>query len=558
MKNGVIFKSFKFGKTGDIPLIGDWNNDGTSDAGVFRPSTTYWYFDTTKTGSINTTFRFGAMGDLPKSLSLPTVAPVALFTSDIRNGTAPLTVSFTGQSTGTAPLTYAWDFTNDGQDDSELSNPVFTFATPGTFTVKLTVRNRAGSDSEIKNGYIVVNPAPVAPTADFTTDERYGYAPMTVRFTNQSTGTAPLTYAWDFTNDGKIDSELSNPEFTYSSPGSYTVKLTVTNSLGSDSVIRYDYISVYEIPVAPSANFFANKRSGNAPLEVRFTDSSTGSSPFTYAWDFGDGATSVNQNPTHIYPETGLYTVTLTVTNNLGSDQERKTGFINVTENQPGGSHAGIALTFDDNSIDQWYSIRDMLQQYNAHVTFFVTGFGNLDPYQIEQLRTLQADGNEIGFHGTHHIDAAPYLLNHTVQEYIDYEITPDLTLMRNSGFNAVDFAYPGGSDAPAATHALEAQFGHIRDTYYAWDDSVYYPYGSNQPFIWGIGIDDSTYGNSMNDIYEGLERAKQDDTILITYAHVPVRNVSGYYMISYERLENILRYVSDNNMKFYTVSELT
>jgi PKD repeat protein len=65
-----------------------------------------------------------------------------------------------------------------------------------------------------------------------------------VQFTEQSTGTAPLTYAWDFTNDGSTDSTVKSPSFTYKTAGTYTVKLTVTNADGSDSEIKTNYISV--------------------------------------------------------------------------------------------------------------------------------------------------------------------------------------------------------------------------------------------------------------------------------------------------------------------------
>ena len=444
--------------------------------------------------------------------------------------------------------------------DSSNPSPSYIYTVPGVYTVNLTVSNSVGSDSEIKNGYITVTQAPVAPVAAFTSDVQSGYAPLTVRFTNQSTGTAPLTYGWDFNNDGDSDSYTGNPMYTYSTPGTYTVRLTVTNSGGSDSEIKYGYITVNEVPSAPVANFISNIHSGNAPLTVRFTDISTGSAPLAYAWDFTNDCVndSTTRNPTFTYSTPGTYTVKLTVTNPLGSDAEVKNGFITVTEGQPGGSHAGVALTFDDNSIDQWYAIRPMLQQYNARVTFFVTQYQNLDPDQVDKLRTLQADGNEIGFHGTHHEEAASYLQNHTLQEYLDYDITPGLNQMRNAGFNVVDFAYPGGSDTPEATSALQGYFGHIRDTYYNWDDTIYYEYGSNQAFIKGIGLDDLTYGNTEKQIRDGILKAKQDDTILITYAHVPVQTPSRDYEVSYNRLENILRNVTDNNMKFYTVSELT
>jgi PKD repeat protein len=64
-------------------------------------------------------------------------------------------------------------------------------------------------------------------TAQFSASPTSGQAPLTVQFTDLSTGT-PVTYAWDFDNDGTTDSIIKSPSFTYQSVGSYTVKLTVT------------------------------------------------------------------------------------------------------------------------------------------------------------------------------------------------------------------------------------------------------------------------------------------------------------------------------------------
>ena len=88
------------------------------------------------------------------------VAPTAAFISDLQNGTAPLTVRFTGQSTGTAPLTYAWDFDNDGVTDSTAQSPSNLYAAAGTYSVNLTVTNIVGSNSTLKTDYITVNPPP--------------------------------------------------------------------------------------------------------------------------------------------------------------------------------------------------------------------------------------------------------------------------------------------------------------------------------------------------------------------------------------------------------------
>ncbi len=117
------------------------------------------------------------------------MAPVAAFTADPVAGTAPLSVRFTDASTGAGITSWAWDFNNDGAIDSSSQNPAFTYASAGTYSVSLTVTNAGGSDSELKTGYITVSEAPVAPVADFSAEATTGIIPLSVQFTDASTGT---------------------------------------------------------------------------------------------------------------------------------------------------------------------------------------------------------------------------------------------------------------------------------------------------------------------------------------------------------------------------------
>ncbi|MBN1194170.1 MAG: PKD domain-containing protein, partial [Methanomicrobiaceae archaeon] len=100
---------------------------------------------------------------------------------------------------------------------------------------------------EWNDGVITFSVQP--PTAAFSADVTSGDAPLAVQFTDQSTGDAPLTYAWDFDNDGTVDSTEQNPAFTYNTPGAYSVSLTVTNVAGSDEEIKIDHIVVNVPPV---------------------------------------------------------------------------------------------------------------------------------------------------------------------------------------------------------------------------------------------------------------------------------------------------------------------
>jgi PKD repeat protein len=149
--------------------------------------------------------------------------------------------------------------------------------------------------------------------AGFTAVPTGGPAPLEVKFTNTSTGDYTDSL-WGFGDGGT--STLQDPSHTYSAAGSYTVTLTVSGLGGSDTLTRSNYIHAYE-PV--SAGLTAAPTSGPAPLEVEFTNTSTGD----YAdslWSFGDGETSALTHPSHTYTGPGVYTVTLTVSGLGGSD----------------------------------------------------------------------------------------------------------------------------------------------------------------------------------------------------------------------------------------------
>ena len=249
-------------------------------------------------------------------------APAADFTGNPTSGTAPLTVNFTDQSTN-EPTSWQWDF-GDGNSSTE-QNPEHTYQDAGTYTVVLTVNNDYGSDTEIKNGFINVTTAGSAPIAEFTGIPTSGAAPLTVNFTDQSTN-APTNWQWDF-GDGNSSTQ-QNLVHTYQDAGMYTVVLIVTNSYGSDTEVKSDYI-IASSGIPPVAAFIATPTSGTAPLTVAFTDESI-NSPTSWQWDFGDGNSSIEQNPTHIYQSAGNYTVILIATNDYGTDTEIKNNYINV------------------------------------------------------------------------------------------------------------------------------------------------------------------------------------------------------------------------------------
>jgi PKD repeat protein len=166
--------------------------------------------------------------------------------------------------------------------------------------------------------------APRPPEALFSGNPREGDVPLIVQFTDLSMGT-PDTWLWSF-GDGTTSTE-QNPSHQYNSPGVYTVSLTVRNGYGTSSSTKTGYIAAGLLPVAL---FQTVPREGTAPLQVQFTDLSTGD-PDRWIWNFGDGSGSNEQNPSHLYLDPGEYTVSLTISNQYGSNTRIQTSEVVVT-----------------------------------------------------------------------------------------------------------------------------------------------------------------------------------------------------------------------------------
>jgi len=270
-------------------------------------------------------------------------SPIANFTNvTSREGPAPLDVSFQDLSMGTLPMTYQWNF-GDGTPNRTDNNPTHTYNTPGLYNVTLTVSNAFGFDTKQKVNFVnvttpVPTPTPTTPTptptptppplqADFTADHMTGFVPLTVRFTDTSTGPHD-TWSWSFGDGGT--STAQNPAHRYTAVGTYTVSLTVRQGTGTPSTkTKEGYITVVAVPPPPVAQFTANVTSGYAPLAVRFTDLSSGSI-YEWFWTFGDGWTSSERSPVHTYSTPGNYTVSLRVRGLGGFDTETRTNYISV------------------------------------------------------------------------------------------------------------------------------------------------------------------------------------------------------------------------------------
>ncbi|WP_114752532.1 PKD domain-containing protein [Pleomorphovibrio marinus] len=246
-----------------------------------------------------------------------TKGPEVSITADVSEGRAPLSVNFSGTATTEVegPLNYEWSF-GDGASGSE-ANVAHTFAEEGEYQVILKVTDNLGLSGA---DTLIINVLPdIGPIARPLADIQGGLLPLTVQFDgSQSDSDVTLVaFDWDF-GDGTTATGM-NPSHTYTSAGNFTVTLTVTdaNDLSASSTLAI-LARENQLPVAVAE---ATSTVGVAPLLVSFSgeNSTDDTGIVAYLWDFGNGNTSTEANPSFTFQEVGTYEVTLTVTDDDGA-----------------------------------------------------------------------------------------------------------------------------------------------------------------------------------------------------------------------------------------------
>jgi PKD repeat protein len=252
--------------------------------------------------------------------------------SPVCNGT---TVDFDGPS---GMDSYSWKF-GDGKT-STVEDPSHTYSGPGTYVVNLTT-TKDGCSNKCE-GSVTVKPLP---DCSWTSN-----SPVCNGTAVIFNGPSEMeSYSWDF-GDGKT-STLEDPSHTYSAPGTYTVKLTVSKNgcsktcPGSVVVILADCNWTACSPMCNGTEMQFNAPSGMD----------------TYLWDFGDGSSSTEEDPSHLYPAPGAYTVTLAVTKGTCSDTCE--GLVEVITCPPNPPEYNSTVSYEDL----------LKSQYEL-----ITSFGNL------------------------------------------------------------------------------------------------------------------------------------------------------------------------------------
>jgi peptidoglycan-N-acetylglucosamine deacetylase len=219
---------------------------------------------------------------------------------------------------------------------------------------------------------------------------------------------------------------------------------------------------------------------------------------------------------------------------------------------------AGVILSFDDAYVNEWYATNQKLKKYGWKGTFFVCKIHTLDQSEVQKLLKMQKEGHEIAGHTYNHVNAVDYLRVYTLRQYLNNEIDPMLRLMNFYGLDVSTFAYPYGSRNEKLDAALLKKFKIIRGRAFceqvANKQGCYY---DNSSLVFSFSIDDTHNHFNIPHLLGLLEYAKKNNKILILNSHKTVDKVSGDYQTKNATLEYICKYITSNNMNFFTLSDL-
>jgi PKD repeat protein len=224
----------------------------------------------------------------------------------------PISMSATATDVPADTLTFSWTFGDSGSATG--TSVSHTYGDQGTYTVTLTVTDDDGGSTTTTETVVVSNEAP---TITSTTIPSVGVEGSPVAFSGAATdiGGDPLSYSWDFGDSATgAGSSISH---TYADNGAYTVTLTVSDGDGGQDVATGTITISNDAPVITSSSFGSGDEGAALPFSVVFTDAGSADT-HTVAWSFGDSTSDTGDSLLHAYDDNGVYTVTVTVTDDDG------------------------------------------------------------------------------------------------------------------------------------------------------------------------------------------------------------------------------------------------
>lgn len=229
----------------------------------------------------------------------------------VKNACEDVALEFGNTTTiSSGTLSFNWEF-GDGNTSTD-KEPKHTYAAPGGYRVTLTASANGCASRLTKNANQFARP-----TADFSFTGFCTGSP--IQFTNGSTieFNEPIGAQWDFDNNGEIGTNL-NPTMVYSTPGEKNVKLTAVSQFGCTDEITKK-VTLTESPVA---SFQVDRLCDKSTTNFTNTSSEPASGTTVYTWNFGDGTTTADKDPSHDFGETGSFRVSLNATNTNGCSSD--------------------------------------------------------------------------------------------------------------------------------------------------------------------------------------------------------------------------------------------
>ena len=321
-------------------------------------------------------------------------AQTPAFTADVNAGCSPLAVTFTNTSTGFSPTaTYLFNY-GEGGGNINFPTAAHTYINEQSYNATLTVTDNG--KTYMQNLTITVYKKPVV---SFGGNVSKVCVNNSVNFTSTATaGDGTITdYLWDFGDGNTLDTTAATVSHTYTSASAIAPSLTVTNSHGCfASVSKPNLVTLLQ---APKVSFTPDQTSVcNVADAVNFTNATTGVTPITYSWNFGDNATSTATNAAHSYGKKGTFGVKLLATSSEGCSDTSTTTFISVANSKSGITTSTLLC------VNGSFSFTDSSSPQTAHPTWLLDGAvvaSNVHQYStaitdtlIHKLQLVNAYGN--------------------------------------------------------------------------------------------------------------------------------------------------------------------
>ena len=217
---------------------------------------------------------------------------------------------------------------------------------------------------------------------------------------------------------------------------------------------------------------------------------------------------------------------------------------------------SGLALTFDDYYVDDWFKMLPLLDSFHAKATFYVSNYSKLSSSQRQKLKTIQQHGNEIAFHTTNHYNMNQYLSSSTMEKLMFNEITKGLEKMNADGFYPTTFAYPYGQHTLALDNELLKRFKSVRALNGTNNFAKSMAATSNNQLLYGLGIDESSK-RDFDLLLRLLNNCEKNSSCLVLVAH-HVGRPDLTMQLPTDKLRSLLQRAVNSKLRFYTISEIS